>query len=97
MIHAAVAILAGQLVVTVASIPDVDVSPTCRSAARITPERMQSCMKDEQNAREQLEKGWSRYSVSDTTNCVATAKLGTFSYVELLTCLEMATSARAKP
>jgi hypothetical protein len=47
-----------------------------------------ACVKDEQTARAQMQKDWSRYSAEARANC---SEPGAFSvsYVEILTCLEM--------
>ena len=51
-----------------------------------------SCTKDETDAKNQLAKRWSSYSASQKKECVGESSIGgEKSYVELLTCLEMAT------
>jgi hypothetical protein len=51
-----------------------------------------SCTKDETDAKNQLAKRWSSYSTSQKKECVGESSIGSEkSYVELLTCLEMAT------
>ena len=50
-----------------------------------------SCIKDETDAKNQLAKSWSSYSASQKKECVGESSIGgEKSYVELLTCLEMA-------
>ena len=51
-----------------------------------------ACTKDETDAKYQLAKRWSSYSASTKKFCVGESSTGgEKSYVELLTCLEMAT------
>jgi hypothetical protein len=47
-----------------------------------------SCMSDENDARNQLEKDWATYPASDKARCIQ-PKEYTPGYVEWLTCLEM--------
>lgn len=54
-----------------------------------------SCVRDEQRARQQLHKQWSRFPASRRASCSAeSSSAGTSSYVDLLTCLQMAQWAR---
>jgi len=57
-----------------------------------------ACQRDEQGARSKLEENWSQYSAAERTKChglVATG--GAASFVELLTCLEMAKQVKELP
>jgi hypothetical protein len=57
-------------------------------AAIATPE---SCTKDERDAKNELTKRWSQFGASAKKSCIDEAEIGgDKSYVELLTCLEMA-------
>ena len=57
-----------------------------------------ACERDENNARAALEKEWSQFTLSDKAHCVRLGTLGgSPSYVELLTCLEMAKGAKEHP
>ena len=49
---------------------------------------LRGCVGDETPARDQLRREWGRYSAADKGNCASTPEMQ-FSYVELLTCLEM--------
>jgi hypothetical protein len=54
-----------------------------------------ACTKDETDAKDQLAKRWSSYSASQKKECVGESSTGgEKSYVELLTCLEMATGGQ---
>ena len=74
--------------------PNLNVGPTCRSASD-----RQKCMEDEQTARGQLLKEWGQFAGSDKTSCTQTVSdiAGSQSYVELITCLEMARDAKKLP
>jgi hypothetical protein len=90
---------ASQLVVTVAErVPAFDTAPGCRAAAQVAPEGFNACMKDEQDARVQLTSQWETFIASDRATCTQNETTGgSPSYVELLTCLQMARDARALP
>jgi hypothetical protein len=75
------------------TIPQVDIKKICESAQvdslpedRVTA--LRGCVGDETTARDQLHREWGRYSTADKGNCASTPGMQ-FSYVELLTCLEM--------
>jgi hypothetical protein len=56
------------------------------------------CQRDEQDARSKLEKDWSQYSAAQRNQCDGLVTTGGApSYVELLTCLEMAKQAKELP
>jgi hypothetical protein len=79
--------------------PHFDVRHTCRAEAAESPTTEQSCMKDEQRAQEQLAREWAEFAAADRTTCVSSATdlTGVRSYVELLTCLELARDAGKLP
>jgi hypothetical protein len=87
---------------TAGSAPRFDVAETCRGAQDSVGDRgpasVESCMKYEQGAHEKLNESWRRYARGDTNHCTQLSSLRGFqSYVELLTCLEMASEARTLP
>jgi hypothetical protein len=89
---------ASSVVVTVAEVPVYDVAPACRAAVTVMPGSFESCMKDEQNARAQLASSWDRFATPNRENCLqAEGAGGTPSYVELLTCMQMARDAQSLP
>jgi hypothetical protein len=54
-----------------------------------------ACRRDEQDARDKLKDDWSQYSGEDRSRCADFVRVGgPPSYVELLTCLEMAKQAK---
>lgn len=82
-------------VLTVAdSIPAFDTRKTCQGAevAAVNPGRtVETCVQKEEAARDQLKKSWSRFPAADKAQCASAGKIGgPPSYIELLTCLEMA-------
>lgn len=83
------------------TLPRYDVQRACRGAAEaaVSPGRTsQSCENDETSARDALDKQWSDYPDADRARCVRASSLGgPASYVDLLTCLDMAKSVRALP
>lgn len=91
--------LATHLVFVADGIPRFDIRATCRPAAAAATtigRSLDSCMRDEQEARDQLGKSWRQFPADDRTRCVERARLSPEpSYVELLTCLEVSRDARA--
>ena len=86
--------LAVQLVAASDAVPNLDVTPSCRGAARAgyvatTQERLQSCIAGEHRTRDQLAKEWSSFPVAERTFCLASIKGFEPTYTELATCLEM--------
>ena len=76
-----------------ASIPQADIKDICQSAqVDALPEdratALRGCVGDETSARDQLKREWGRFTRADRSNCAQTPGMK-FSYVELLTCLEM--------
>jgi hypothetical protein len=94
-------ILATQIVLAASSAPKFDVEPTCRAAGEVgSPGRASAdCQRDEQDARSKLEKDWSQYSSAQRNQCdgLVTSSGGAPSYIELLTCLDMAKQAKELP
>jgi hypothetical protein len=75
------------------SIPQANIKDICRSATvdSLPEDRANAsrgCIGDETSARDQLKREWGRFNATDRSNCVETPGMK-FSYVELLTCLEM--------
>jgi hypothetical protein len=93
--------LAAQLIIGVADeVPRFNIDANCdaeaaASAGIALSQSAGACKQDEQNAHDQLVKQWAQFRPSDRVTCVALASEGdAHSYVELLTCLEMANDAR---
>jgi hypothetical protein len=94
-------ILASHVVMAADAVPKFDVDRTCRpaAAAGILPGRdSSSCQRDENDARTKLEQDWTHYSTAQRAQCAGFASLDRApSYVELLTCLEMAKQVQQLP
>jgi len=91
-------VLAPSAVVAEAGgVPSLEFAKGCRDTAGGDAAVLGRCMGDEQRARQKLTTEWETFPHGDRTECTALAKLGTVlqSYVELITCLEMAKEARA--
>ncbi len=79
-------------------VPAFDPARSCRAAAKLTTASLDSCLGDERTAHDQLAKQWAQFAPADRTNCTQVTKTGGYpSYVELLTCLEMARDAKKLP
>jgi len=95
---AAQVMTASPLVLVASKVPSFNVEPTCRSAlaATNTPGRdIQACLRDEQNARNKLDETWNSFPAKEQANCLRLSLLdGQPSYVEVLTCLEIAEEAK---
>jgi hypothetical protein len=96
-----VLLLSSQIVLAADPVPKFDTGPSCRSAgaaAVMATRNTAACEGDENNARATLEKEWSQFTPSDQARCVRLVTLGGGpSYVELLTCLEMANQVKEIP
>lgn len=78
--------------------PRFNVQPSCRGAASLTPASFDNCLRDEETARTALAASWSQFNAGDRTRCSQETETGgSPSYVELLTCLQMARDARKLP
>jgi len=78
------------------AVPRFDIAATCRDVAGGMGATPSTCVSDEQGARDELAKGWSRYPAADRARCSQLAGMtaGLQSYVQLLTCLDMAAQAK---
>jgi hypothetical protein len=71
-------------------VPKYDIARECLSEGG-TKDNQDKCATDETQARDQLQKEWMQFSTSDKSQCnQETNADGSPSYVELLTCLQMA-------
>jgi hypothetical protein len=91
--------LSTQLFSTVADrVPEFDVDPTCRSPARLEASINKdgdACIAGERRARDELARNWAKFRPADQSRCTGLVQMGgPPSYIELLTCLEMARDAR---
>ena len=88
-------------------VPQLDVKPSCNAATQAANQlnkagdnlrpgdrSSDNCVQDEMNAKSKLGDEWTQYDVAQRRRCTRLATLGGLpSYVELLTCLEMAKQA----
>jgi hypothetical protein len=93
-------VLGSQLLIAAAGLPSIDLQRLCHSSERTMGSRdedskrvFDSCMSDEQEARDQLLKNWVTYPSSDRALCMRAADYLP-SYVEWITCAEMAKDLR---
>src|SRR6266850_1074733 len=91
--------LASSLFAVVADrVPVLKVEPSCRAAGSVamsTGRTMESCMNDENAARDELGTAWAKFSADDKSHCLSMVSTGGGpSYVELLSCLEMSRDAK---
>ena len=99
MIIAALSV-GSQLVLVQAQVPVLNVDPSCQAAASsgVIGGTKQSCLNAEMRARDTLKTEWSQFVDPDKKRCVSLTNMGGGpSYVELLTCLQMARDARNLP
>jgi hypothetical protein len=91
LLHLPIAILTTLSPVAVSdTVPKFDIVKECRFEGGSTTE-IDRCSDDENAALRQLERAWKQFVDVDRRSCMATATTGgVASYVELLTCLEMA-------
>jgi hypothetical protein len=95
-LHLPIAILATFSPIAVSdTVPKFDTVRECRIEGGPSVD-VARCSREEAAALRQLEKAWAQYAGADRKACMAEATIGDFaSYVELLTCLEMARDANS--
>jgi hypothetical protein len=94
--------LSWQPIVAIADdVPTYDVRDTCRaeSAQDASTGAAAACLADEQKARETLVAQWTQFPPETRTSCMELEGgiTGVRSYVELLTCLQIAKQAKDMP
>ena len=91
LLHLPIVILATLSPVAVSdTVPKFDIVRECRFEGGSTVQ-FQRCSDDEGDALQDLQKTWTQFAGADKRTCVVEATANGFaSYVELLTCLEMA-------
>ncbi|HET9412704.1 MAG TPA: hypothetical protein VFO74_01100 [Pseudolabrys sp.] len=82
-------------------VPKLDFMKSCQAGVAAYPGGggNKACLTDEQNARKTLVAQWKRFSPQSRTRCtnMVTDMVGAQSYVELLTCLQMARDVQGLP
>jgi hypothetical protein len=105
LLHLPIAILTTLSPVAISDTPPrFDIAKECRFESE-SSKAFDRCSRDEGDALKQLETEWPQFVGADRTSCMVEATVAGFaSYVELLTCLEMArdigndrTSPRSPP
>ena len=90
-------------IVSAAEPPKWDVQKSCQSsftadAGGADRQRVSSCVSDEKTAGDTISKDWASYPGPDREHCQQLATLGgTPSYVEMLTCLQIARDTKTLP
>ena len=91
--------LGAQLLLVADRPPTLNVEPSCRAAERSGLDRTtEVCMRGENDAKATLTDKWGQFSAVQHGRCTTLVTMGgPPSYVELLTCLEMAQQADKIP
>jgi len=81
------------------SVPNWDVSSSCRAAAKVAytedaKAREKSCMEGENRTREKPAADWSTVPAEERTRCIKSIEWFSPTYTELVACLEMYSDAR---
>jgi hypothetical protein len=95
LLHLPIAILVTLSPVAVSgTVPKFDIAKECRYEGGFTSD-IDRCSRDEATALRQLRNDWAQFIAGDKSTCMAEATIdGLASYVELLTCLEIASDVR---
>ncbi|MBV9556760.1 MAG: hypothetical protein JO254_06740 [Pseudolabrys sp.] len=91
-------LLSAQLLMVADTVPQFDVTQGCPAAGteKLLNRTLDACRKDEEGAKATLAGDWSKYPSIDRASCETMIKMGGQpSYVELLTCLELAQQTRS--
>jgi len=86
-------LLTAQLVLVSDTVPQFDPLRGCpsKSTETLLNRTIEACRTDEQNAKQALTGKWTSFAASDRATCQRMISMGGDpSYVELLTCLELA-------
>lgn len=93
-------LITSHIVLAADTVPKLDFEPSCRAAVStaVASRDENACKRDEETARAKLEQVWTQYTASQRAHCMQLTTLGgSPSYVEVLTCLEMAKDASSMP
>ncbi|BAT60494.1 hypothetical protein GJW-30_1_03038 [Variibacter gotjawalensis] len=81
--------------------PNFDARPGCQAGARsglVAKPDTDACVRGELKARDHMVQQWAEFPAPDKQRCVAKTHMGgPPSYVEVLTCLELARDVRRMP
>ena len=75
-------------------VPNWDVSPSCRAAAKFSytqnaTEREKACIESEHRTRDKLAADWSTFPAEERTRCIKSIEWFSPTYTELIACIEM--------
>ena len=80
--------------------PDLDIEKTCRSAASAGVNdnaNQDGCLRSERSAHDEVKRRWSEFTPAAKRQCQKQFEAGGFpSYVEMVTCLELASGTGLK-
>lgn len=81
------------------SVPSLDVTPSCKGAARAvvrseSEKREKACYETEKAARDKLTQNWASFPPKDRNFCLSSVKSYAPTYTELAICLEMIRDVR---
>lgn len=94
LIHFPIVLASLSFIYVADSVPKFDIARECRSEGG-SKAILDQCIRDEAKAREELRPLWDQLSTHDKAVCIGeTSADGSPSYVELLTCLELARDVR---
>jgi len=96
---AAAALALGAFAAAAQEVPTLDVGSLCRAQAKAAQDLGDACLADEKRARNDLVRQWAQFSPDSRARCTGIAKsiAGAQSYVELLTCLQIAKDVKSLP
>jgi hypothetical protein len=101
LVVAVLALNASLLAAAAQEVPRFDAAPGCHAGAATgvkVKADVDGCVKSEQAARDQMARQWGEFAPADKTRCVEKTHMGgPPSYIEVLTCLELARDARKLP
>ncbi|HZO45365.1 MAG TPA: hypothetical protein VFB68_05695 [Xanthobacteraceae bacterium] len=80
-------------------VPKLDVGPLCNAQAKASKDLADACLADEKKARDELVRRWAEFAAPDKARCSGMERsvAGAQSYVELLTCLQIALDVKNLP
>jgi hypothetical protein len=100
-VTAAIVFCASLLAVRADEVPKYDVNKSCKTDVQAYQGtgNQAGCMADEQNARQTLVAQWTQFAPESRSRCsqMVGDPAGPQSYVELLTCLQMAKDVKSLP
>lgn len=95
-----VTVVGGSVLAAAEPVPTFDVKPSCRAAASVSAD-IAICLREERQARAQLDRLWPNFTAAEKARCLPLSTLGGQpTYTELLTCLELvrdASKLQSKP